>query len=358
MLGSLILLAFLYFALVHIGLAARGLVPQAPAVASSDEIIVHLMNNELYSVWSGFFLFSVIGACVSTANSQLLLIAPSFSYDVVHTVSPSPISERQVLNLGRLAVFGGGTVSMLLAIVQASVLIAHNISDPIRRLREVCRGISGDPGKENQLGEEYLNKTDEVGQLARAVQKMRERIRGYTGELERVKTLNESIVENLPLGVVAYDQDGTPILINAAAATVLRREEERDEQSRDLRMLLSRIQRREDVLPAPTRLTRSERKARDYEFGVWQLREPDGTRWGVLCTIDDVTYKNTWRRRSTRTRSWPTPASWPPTWPMRSETRWRASRWSAGSSARSGTGNCAVAWCGRWTGSICSSRTC
>ena len=291
MLGSLILLAFLYFALVHIGLAARGLVPQAPAVASSDEIIVHLMNNELYSVWSGFFLFSVIGACVSTANSQLLLIAPSFSYDVVHTVSPSPISERQVLNLGRLAVFGGGTVSMLLAIVQASVLIAHNISDPIRRLREVCRGISGDPGKENQLGEEYLNKTDEVGQLARAFQKMMERIRGYTGELERVKTLNESIVENLPLGVVAYDQDGTPILINAAASTMLRREDERDGQNRDLRMLLSRIQRREDVLPEPARLTDQGGKARDYEFGVWQLREPDGTRWGVLCTIDDVTYK-------------------------------------------------------------------
>ena len=180
---------------------------------------------------------------------------------------------------------------MLLAIVQASVLIAHNISDPIRRLSEVCRGISGDPGKENQLGEEYLNKTDEVGQLARAFQKMMERIRGYTGELERVKTLNESIVENLPLGVVAYDQDGTPILINAAASTMLRREDERDGQNRDLRMLLSRIQRREDVLPEPARLTDQGGKARDYEFGVWQLREPDGTRWGVLCTIDDVTYK-------------------------------------------------------------------
>lgn len=182
-------------------------------------------------------------------------------------------------------------VAMLLAIVQASVLIAHNISDPIRRLSEVCRGISGDPGKENQLGEEYLNKTDEVGQLARAFQKMMERIRGYTGELERVKTLNESIVENLPLGVVAYDQDGTPILINAAASTMLRREDERDGQNRDLRMLLSRIQRREDVLPEPARLTDQGGKARDYEFGVWQLREPDGTRWGVLCTIDDVTYK-------------------------------------------------------------------
>ena len=115
-LGSIILLALLYIALVHIGLAARVLVPQAPRVSSSDEIIVHLMNNELYSGWSGFFLFAVIGACVSTANSQLLLIASSFSYDMVRIISPKPISERRVLTLGRLAVFGGGTVSMLLAL--------------------------------------------------------------------------------------------------------------------------------------------------------------------------------------------------------------------------------------------------
>ena len=114
--GSILLLAVIYFALIHIGLASRVLAPQRPAVSSSDEIIAHLMNNELYSVWSGFFLFAVIGACVSTANSQLLLIASSFSYDMVRVLSRRPVSERRVLTLGRLAVFGGGTVSMLLAL--------------------------------------------------------------------------------------------------------------------------------------------------------------------------------------------------------------------------------------------------
>ena len=181
-------------------------------------------------------------------------------------------------------------VAMLLAIVQASVLIAHNISDPIRRLSEVCRSISRHPEQGNTLPEEYLNKTDEAGQLARAFQAMMESIRGYTGELVRVKTLNECIVENLPLGVVAYDREGSAILINASASAMLRREDERDGQGRDLRMLLSRIQAREDVLPAPARLADGAGKVRDYEFGVWQLREPDGSRWGTLYTIDDVTY--------------------------------------------------------------------
>ena len=115
-LGSLVLLALLYFALVHIGLGMRVLVPYLPQVSSSDEVIIHLLNEELYSGWNGFFLFCVIGACVSTANSQLLLIASSFSYDVVSTLSPRKISERRVLGLGRLAVFGGGTISMLMSL--------------------------------------------------------------------------------------------------------------------------------------------------------------------------------------------------------------------------------------------------
>lgn len=114
--GAMVLLAVLYFALVHIGLGLRVLVPTLPYVNSSDEVIIRLLNQELYSGWSGFFLFAIIGACVSTANSQLLLIASSFSYDVVRTAASKPISERRVLMLGRLAVFGGGTISMLMAL--------------------------------------------------------------------------------------------------------------------------------------------------------------------------------------------------------------------------------------------------
>lgn len=112
-LWSLVLLAFLYFALVHIGLGMRALVPSLPFPETTDGIIIRLIDNELYGPWSGFFLFSVIGACVSTANSQLLLIASSFSYDVVRGLSRRELSKTWVVRLGRLAVFGGGTLAML-----------------------------------------------------------------------------------------------------------------------------------------------------------------------------------------------------------------------------------------------------
>lgn len=113
---SLGLLASIYFALVHIGLSMRVLVPTLRSAETTDSIFVHIINNELYGPWSGLFLFSVIGACVSTANSQLLMVASSFSYDIVRALSPRELSDSRVVHLGRLGVVLGGTVSMLLTL--------------------------------------------------------------------------------------------------------------------------------------------------------------------------------------------------------------------------------------------------
>lgn len=113
---SLGLLAVIYFALIHIGLGMRVLVPQLPGAQPTDGMIIYLINNELYGPWSGFFLYSVIGACVSTANSHLLLIASSFSYDVAGNLWGSRLSERRIVSFGQLAVLLGGTLAMILAL--------------------------------------------------------------------------------------------------------------------------------------------------------------------------------------------------------------------------------------------------
>lgn len=111
---SVFLLAVIYMFLLHIGLGMRVLVPTLGTAETTDGIIIRLINNELYGPWSGFFFFSVIGACISTANSQLLLIASSFSYDVVRGVCRREMGAKRVVMLGRLAVLGAGTFAMLL----------------------------------------------------------------------------------------------------------------------------------------------------------------------------------------------------------------------------------------------------
>ncbi|MEA4954282.1 MAG: ATP-binding protein [Pseudoflavonifractor sp.] len=182
-------------------------------------------------------------------------------------------------------------VAMLLIIVQASVLIAYNISAPIRQLSEFCTRVSRSPDRSEDLAVEYTLRRDEVGQLAVAFQSMMESLRRYTGELTRIKALNESIVENLPLGVAVYDREGRLVFQNARADAMLSQEEERDSSGRILRHLLMGMVRRDDVLPPPARLRDKEGRIRDYEFGAWKLRSPDEADWGTLCTIDDVTYK-------------------------------------------------------------------
>ncbi|MFR1808898.1 MAG: sodium:solute symporter family transporter, partial [Pygmaiobacter massiliensis] len=122
---SLLLLAFLYFALTQIGLGMRVLIPSLPMLDSTDEIVTYVLNNNLYSSWSGFFLFSIIGACISTANSQLLLIASSFSCDVLQPLSRKPRSESTLLWLSRLAILVGGTFSLLLALSPPSSLLSY-----------------------------------------------------------------------------------------------------------------------------------------------------------------------------------------------------------------------------------------
>lgn len=113
---SLLVLALIYFALVHIGLAMRVLVPSLGTAQTTDGIFIHILNNELYGPWSGLLLFAVIGACVSTANSQLLMIASAFSYDIVRTGSKSELSDKKIVGLGRFGVLLGGTVAMLFAL--------------------------------------------------------------------------------------------------------------------------------------------------------------------------------------------------------------------------------------------------
>lgn len=122
---SLVLLALVYFALVNIGLGMRVLVPELPAAETTDGIIIRLINHELYGPWSGFFLFSVLGACISTANSQLLLIASSFSYDVVGNLCPGLLSPRRIVSLSRLAVLGGGTLAMLLTLTPPDFTLSY-----------------------------------------------------------------------------------------------------------------------------------------------------------------------------------------------------------------------------------------
>ena len=181
-------------------------------------------------------------------------------------------------------------VAVLLVIVEASVLIAHHISNPIWELSQLCTRISRVPEGSADLTGDHTRRWDEVGQLASAFQAMMERLRGYTDELKWMKALNESIVENLPIGIIACDHERRVLFRNARAEAMLDRVGETDDEGRDLRAVVEKMIRREEILPVSAVL-QGEGKKRSYELGAWKLRRSDGSDWGTLYTIDDVTYQ-------------------------------------------------------------------
>lgn len=113
---SLVFLAVMYFGLTQIGLGLRILFPQLRTYCSADDVFVYAVTHLMYSHFSGIFLISVIGACVSTANSQLLLIGSMLSYDVMAQVSRKKMTEEKILFWTRIFIFAGGTAALMLAI--------------------------------------------------------------------------------------------------------------------------------------------------------------------------------------------------------------------------------------------------
>ena len=115
-LHALIFLCVLYFALTQIGLGLRILFPQLKNYCSADDVFIYAVVNLMNTPFSGFFLISVIGACVSTANSQLHLIGCMLSYDVAAQITKKKMSEEQILILARVFIFIGGTAALILSV--------------------------------------------------------------------------------------------------------------------------------------------------------------------------------------------------------------------------------------------------
>lgn len=113
---AMMFLAVFYFGLTQIGLGLKVLFPHLGTHCATDDIFLYAVSHLLHSRFSGFFLISVIGACISTANSQLLLIGSMLSYDVAGQMGKAELKEDRLLALARWFIFLGGTLSLALSV--------------------------------------------------------------------------------------------------------------------------------------------------------------------------------------------------------------------------------------------------
>lgn len=122
---SILLLLVVYVAVVIMGLGCRIIEPSVEGISSVDAVITSVINSEFASPISGFIMVSIMAAAISTANSQLLVVANSFLSDIFEILSPKPYTDEVLLVISRFVVFAAGSVSLLLAISPPESLIIY-----------------------------------------------------------------------------------------------------------------------------------------------------------------------------------------------------------------------------------------
>jgi len=210
-----------------------------------------------------------------------------FGWRLCYTLDPAEF-QNSLVEEQKYAILA--TIALLIVTIQVGVFVSYGISEPVRRLAAACAAI----GERPQEAAPELIPTDvgsaETRQLADAFGRMLEELRRYNTALAEQKALNESIVENLPLGVVAYGADGQVLCVNDRASTMLA-DEDFSAAGQTLRLVLERHLTQGSVPLQAIRLENGQGDMRVYQIGVWRLRRggPE-TEPGTLCTIDDVTY--------------------------------------------------------------------
>lgn len=112
---AVLLLGFVYIAIILAGLGSRVLLPTAP-VDSIDMVFPYVIDSVLQVKLGGFILMSIIAAALSTANSQLLIMASGLSYDIYKNYINPAVSDEKFININRVVIAAGGTLSLLLAV--------------------------------------------------------------------------------------------------------------------------------------------------------------------------------------------------------------------------------------------------
>lgn len=241
---------------------------------------IHILLEDQHGNYIGGAKASTGAVLYSSKQNQL---GWSITYMVDQQLFDSELLHEQKYTV--LAI-----IAQLILVLQASILIADNISTPIRRLSYACRTISEQPQELWDVDVEFTNRGDELGQLARAFQGMLGNLQQYMADLRREKKLTQTIVENLPLAVIAYDQQRNILLSNSRAQNLLAKEEFQKD-GKTLSTILEESLNSQKVFYDPIQLTDEENRRLDVELGVWRLMDEDQNSWGVLCTVDDITYR-------------------------------------------------------------------
>ncbi len=96
----------------------------SPALADAETVFIQLVEALFHPVLAGICLAAILAAIMSTADSQLLVCSASFTEDFYKSVLRREATDRELVLVGRAAVFGIAALALVLAIDPENSVLA------------------------------------------------------------------------------------------------------------------------------------------------------------------------------------------------------------------------------------------
>lgn len=110
-------------AAVSIGLIGRALYPTAFTTASDAENIFTLMSRSLlHPLFAGVIMAGILAATISSSDSYLLIAASAISKNLYQGVIKKDATDKQVMNVSRITLWGVALIGILIALDENSVI--------------------------------------------------------------------------------------------------------------------------------------------------------------------------------------------------------------------------------------------
>jgi PAS domain S-box-containing protein len=191
-------------------------------------------------------------------------------------------------------------IIFLIFSVESTILVAHNISKPIRSLADRCNNIS----LGNFKGKIHIQRRDEIGILANAFNNMLDKLQNSTDKLIEMKKFNEDILRNISTGIITTDKEGNIKLINEAATKILGYKVKWPNKSDYIiKTLLNQLKTTIDTQRTIHNMYdfKKENKSKMYlDVTTSLLKTEEGYINGAICNFNDITERKKIENRMER----------------------------------------------------------
>ncbi len=110
-------------AAVAIGLVGRALYPALLTTASGAEnIFIVMSSNLLPPLLAGLVMAGILAATISSSDSYLLIAASAFAKNIFQGLVKKDASEKQIMNVSRIALITVAIIGMIIALDENSVI--------------------------------------------------------------------------------------------------------------------------------------------------------------------------------------------------------------------------------------------